>query len=284
VRIARGEVWIGRVIMAGAVIAAAVSFWQIQWAASLIGIPWLATWGFPVIVDGIGTVMAALTMSVHSRPWRQRLYVWSFFLVFVGISLFCNALHAVTYVAEHPISLPRDLEGMRWGIVFLLAAIPPVGAAIGMHAYAFTRRHGVGSDMRARPDEARMFDRRTHARTPDPSPPVHADGDGRAHGPAHAAPVRTRASQPRTGGAASGDAKWVRLLADPDGAAAWERYRRLRTETGERPSVKDVHAQSGVRRDRSTVSRWMAQFDAHWPADAQLPVHTGNGQAPTVHS
>lgn len=274
VRIARVETWIGRVIIGGAVIAAAVSFWQVQWAASLIGIPRLATWGFPLIVDGIGTVMAALTMSVHSRPFRQRLYVWTFFLAFIAISLFCNALHAVTYVAAHPLELPKDLREMRWGIVFLLAAIPPVGAAIGMHAYAFTRRHGVGAEMRAPAPEVRAPapERARNARTvrtpvrtdSEPSPPV------RAPAPVHA-PART---------AVQVDGKWTRLLADPEGARAWDVYRKLRTDTGERPRVKDVRMQAEVQRDPSTVSRWMALFDARWPEGARPLAHTGNGTAP----
>jgi hypothetical protein len=296
VQIARLETWIGWTIMVCAVIAAAVSFAQIKWAASLIGIPEIMAWGMPIIVDGIGTVMAALTLSVHNRPFRQRAYVWTCFLVFIGFSLFCNTLHAVTYVAEHPIALPGELARARWVIVFLLAAIPPTGAAIGMHAFAFIRRHGVVSDLRASTADARTLTRapaRAHAQ---PDPAAHSGVHGavrrqepRARTPApaapapspHAAPAVSAAATPARGRAHNGaDDKWARLLADPEAARAWDSYQRLRAEAdGERPAPKDVHEQARVRKDRSTVSRWMTgHFDARWNALHDAPVHAQNGK------
>lgn len=272
--------------MAGAVIAAAVSFWQIKWCAGLVGIPDIASWGFPLIVDGIGTVMAALTMSVHSAPFRQRLYVWSFFLVFIGISLFCNALHATVYVAAHPLQLPGQLAGARWGIVFLLAAIPPVGAAIGMHAFAFTRRHGVGADLRASAADTRtLTDVHARARTPEtPSSAVHAPQPARARTPR---PVQAAPAQARTDAVTGEDARWERLMADPDSRRAWQVYQELRTATGVRPSPSAVHERAGVQRDRSTVSRWCTAFGVHW--DAHTPVHAhdahgARGQATVAHA
>jgi hypothetical protein len=103
-------------------------------------------------------------------------------------------------------------------------------------------------------------------------PPVHAPD--RARTPAPAAPARQDAAQPRTG---TGDAKWDRLMADPESVRAWETYRRLRIETRERPPVKDVHELSGTSKDRSSVSRWCKQFDARW--DVHGPGEGSDGEA-----
>lgn len=299
------ENWIGRIIIVGAVIAAAVSFTQIMWAAQLIGIPRIPALGFPVIVDGIGTVLAGLTMSVHSRPLRQRLYVWTFFLAFIAISLFCNALHAVVYVSEHPLNLPPELAHMKWGIVFLLAAIPPCGAAVGMHAYAFTRRHGVTSDLaagtdartpaagprRARPAAQEpaheTAERSRPAREPAPAA-VTAARPERAHTPtprpAEAAPTATvptlnhDGAQAPVHGPVNGRpdnvpaVQWDRFWGKREAHTAWEAYTEHREETGVEPRVADVRSRREIGKDRTTVSKWMPLLHARW--EAEHAVHT----------
>lgn len=130
-----------------------------------------------------------------------------------------------------------------------------------------------------------------------PSAPERAPERERARTPGPAAAARQGAPQPRS----DADARWERLMSDPESRAAWEVYRRLRAETGERPAVKDVHEQSGVRRDRSSVSRWCKQFDARWAegaheaapedvhsggvhAQARESVHAGAHEPPGVHA
>jgi hypothetical protein len=288
VNAARIETWIGRIIITAAVTAAAVSFWQIKWTAGLIGIPEIGTWGFPLIVDGNGTVLAGLTMSMHNRPLRQRVYVWSLFLVFVAISLGCNALHAIAYVQTHPITLPPAVRGAEWGVVVLLAAIPPVGAAIGMHAYAFTRRNGIISDLRASTAEARTVTREP-AKPPPPRPapepaPVRAQNTPAA-ALVHDVPAAVNGDAPGVAPSGRpadvGEGSWRRHWGMPDFQAGWAEYQRLRGETGQPPSRKAVRDGARIGGDPTRVTRWLPLYGARY--DAEHREQEGAQRTPAVN-
>lgn len=146
-----------------AVVSAAFiySYANLWWLSEKLGSPhWALSLLFPFIIDGPSVVASALTVALHDRPFRSRLYAWSVLCVFTGLSWLCNSIHAVEK------STIGDIVPGRWGVVLTVAfaGIPPIGVVLGMHLWAYALRMSVAADTRA---EAPVVTKQTK-RPPEP--------------------------------------------------------------------------------------------------------------------
>lgn len=139
--------------------AFAISFFAIKWVADEMGIePWILAWLFPLVIDLPSLIASALTVALHDRPFRVRFYAWSVLGIFILLSWACNAVHALSIVAEGNnrfVVLLGELTGSPsnapWlvALVLVFAAIPPVGVVLGVHLWAYSLRHAMSADRRA---------------------------------------------------------------------------------------------------------------------------------------
>src|SRR4051812_9898980 len=167
-RLAHDQAILRQVVVVCGVIAIVASFDQVRWTyVQIVGMWWPFAVLVPLLVDGLAVFFAAIAGTVANRPFKDRAYAWSCLGFFVGVSIFCNWLHAYHFSSGR--TLPEALEPYRWAVILLLSAIPPVGAAIGMHGRSFIDRAGIDADL---PEQAtRVHAQRTPpARTPAPAP------------------------------------------------------------------------------------------------------------------
>lgn len=151
--------WSGRAALLVGLFAFAISFMQIKWVAEELGTSprWLS-WLFPMLIDLPSLVASSLTVALHNRRYRVRLYAWLVLTFFSLASWACNGVHALSTLAEGNnrfVVLIADLTGVDqhsgWLIALVLAfaAIPPIGIVLGVHLWAYALRHSVGADQRA---------------------------------------------------------------------------------------------------------------------------------------
>lgn len=150
--------WSGRAALAVGVFAFAISFAQIKWVAEENGIQpqWLA-WLFPFLIDLPSLAASALTVALHDRPFRVRLYAWLVLGFFSAVSWICNGVHALSVMAENNNSFVRLIaeltassptNGWLIALVLAFAGIPPIGIVLGVHLWAYALRHSQGADQR----------------------------------------------------------------------------------------------------------------------------------------
>lgn len=151
----------------------AYSFAQIKWVADQLGgnPPWLSL-AFPFIIDLPAVVASALTVALHDRPFRQRIYAWSILVLFTALSWLSNAVHALFHS-----SLVHEIGG-GWGqfVTVLIAGFPPIGLVLGMHVWAYALRHSE----RAASGEHASAPARSTTTAPRPAARVPAQHPARA--------------------------------------------------------------------------------------------------------
>lgn len=93
---------------------------QVELAAAA-RIPPSAAWAWPIIVDGTIIVATFATLILHPRDGRAtRTYPWVVLIVFGGLSVYANGIHAVGGQIS-------DLEA------FIVGAVPPLALLLATH-------------------------------------------------------------------------------------------------------------------------------------------------------
>lgn len=166
-----------------AVVAASFtySYAQIKWVSDQLGAsPAQLSYLFPFIIDLPALIASALTVALHDRPMRQRVYAWSILATFTTLSWVCNAVHAVSH---SPLIAQWQHAGWAYLLVVVIAGFPPIGVVLGMHMWAYALRHSPASDAPA-PTVSAQTERPAARRSPAvsgtserPRPAVSAPGE-----------------------------------------------------------------------------------------------------------
>lgn len=108
------------IILAGS--AFVISFDALKDLAQIAGIPHPAL--FPLIIDGLIVVATFAAVSLDKLLPKAKWYPWATLVVFAGLSIWGNALHAVQYA---------DVEKISIATAAVVSAIPPISLLLGSH-------------------------------------------------------------------------------------------------------------------------------------------------------
>lgn len=147
-RLAHDQAVLRWIAVIGGVLAIVVSFPQLRWVyEDYIGMPTWAAYLVPLMIDLLAVMFAGVVGTTVGAPRRARLYSWAGLGVFVAVSVAGNAMHAWWHRSGE--YLPTSLTTHEGWVLLMFAAMPPIGAALGIHGRSFLDRIGVDADRAA---------------------------------------------------------------------------------------------------------------------------------------
>ena len=204
-RLAHDQAVLRWIAVVGGVLAIAISFPQLRWVyQDFIGLPVWAAYAVPLMIDLLAVMFAGIVGTTVGASRPARVYAWAGLGFFVAVSIAGNAMHAWWHQTGD--YLPAALTAGTGWVILMFAAMPPIGATLGIHGRSFLDRSGVDADRAAVAPDAPTAPRATAqpaaqpaARKPAPTPrapartpraadwreraaQLHADTGDRTHG------------------------------------------------------------------------------------------------------
>ncbi|MFD0279810.1 DUF2637 domain-containing protein [Kitasatospora sp. NPDC127111] len=115
-----------------------LSYDALQQTAEAIQVREPLTYAFPLVVDGFIAYGVRALVLLREAKWTARLYTWSLFSGATGVSIWANALHAITLNQQRPAHGAFHLQSAAVGALSTLA---PLGLAGATHLYIMISRH-----------------------------------------------------------------------------------------------------------------------------------------------
>ncbi|MFB7474293.1 DUF2637 domain-containing protein [Kitasatospora sp. NPDC056184] len=134
-----------------------LSYDALQQTAEAIQVREPLTYAFPLVVDGFIAYGVRALVLLREAKWTARLYTWSLFSGATSVSIWANALHAITLNQQRPSHGAFHLQSAAVGALSTLA---PLGLAGATHLYIMISRHAPtvpDSELAAPEDDSEML-------------------------------------------------------------------------------------------------------------------------------
>ncbi|MEU3567042.1 DUF2637 domain-containing protein [Kitasatospora sp. NPDC036755] len=134
-----------------------LSYDALQQTAEAIQVREPLTYAFPLVVDGFIAYGVRALVLLREAKWTARLYTWSLFSGATSVSIWANALHAITLNQQRPSHGAFHLQSAAVGVLSTLA---PLGLAGATHLYIMISRHAPtvpDSELAAPEDDSEML-------------------------------------------------------------------------------------------------------------------------------
>ncbi|WP_404868444.1 DUF2637 domain-containing protein [Kitasatospora griseola] len=138
-----------------------LSYDALQQTAEAIQVREPLTYAFPLVVDGFIAYGVRALVLLREAKWTARLYTWSLFSGATSVSIWANALHAITLNQQRPAYGAFHLQSAAVGALSTLA---PLGLAGATHLYIMISRHAPtvpDSELAAPEDDSEMLSAQT---------------------------------------------------------------------------------------------------------------------------
>ncbi|MEY9956796.1 DUF2637 domain-containing protein [Streptacidiphilus sp. MAP5-52] len=146
-----------------------LSYDALQQTAQAIHVRGDLTYAFPLIIDGFIAYGVRALVLLREAKWSARLYAWSLFAGATAVSIWANALHAITLNEQETQHLAFHLQNQAVGALSTLA---PLGLAGSVHLYILVARNAHQDQPGDPADLTEAADDASISREPPPQNPL----------------------------------------------------------------------------------------------------------------